>query len=42
MNPDIDKEKPKAYPNLQDIKKKVNYWISNFKMLLDFFDEKFW
>ena len=36
-----DKEKPEAYPNLQEIKKKVNYWVSNFKMLLVLLMENF-
>ena len=37
MNP--NKEKPEAYPNLQEIKMKVNYWVSSFKMLLIFLME---
>ena len=35
----LDEEMPEAYPNLQEIKKKVNYWVSNFKMLLVFLME---
>ena len=36
-----DKEKPEAYPSLQEIKMKVNYWVSNFKMLLVLLMENF-